>query len=287
MKHSWKETAIILGWLGIATIAGLLLTPVLIETKPAVSPVPWQFMVAIVVGIGIASFVFWHYAIKNFKKKHVDIIFGFGLAYIATRAITMFTPIDVFLDSTFASTLFRVFLWLGFMWVYVKMVRTMQRSWTATQKLVHYSNAWVLAAIVVAAIYIAMDMSPVAAIIILCIAALYDAWAVWKSKSMVALATYFMERRIFPGIAVPKKEEGKFAVLGGGDVFFIMLIAASLYKFDALLMVAATCGMVAAVVALFLFSTPKRFYPALPFILGGLVVGVAFAGTVKAFGVIV
>ncbi|MEM3074506.1 MAG: presenilin family intramembrane aspartyl protease [Candidatus Pacearchaeota archaeon] len=142
-------------------------------------------------------------------------------------------------------------------------------------------------------------------IILLILISLYDAWAVWHSGFMQKMAKFQInELKIFGGFFIPylnkkqrekireaKKEmkKGKkidekkirinLAILGGGDVVFPIITAGiilrSLGIFHALVVV---LGATIALLLLFIYSQKGKFYPAMPFITGGL-----FAGMIVAY----
>ncbi len=142
--------------------------------------------------------------------------------------------------------------------------------------------------------------------ILLVLIAIYDAYAVWKSKHMITLAKSQAEAKIFAGLLVPYSEKdskiihhqpksigkeqrvGKMsirtAVLGGGDVAFPLLFAGVVFKEIGLwqsllipLFAALGLGL------LFWKAEEKKFYPAMPFIGAGCFVGL---GVVWLIGLI-
>lgn len=142
-------------------------------------------------------------------------------------------------------------------------------------------------------------------IVLLLLISIYDMWAVWKSKFMIKLAKYQMEKvKIFAGFFVPylgkkdlvqlkklkkmkegrgKKEKMKkikvaLAILGGGDVAFPLIFAGVVLRttggiagfFDGLIVsVFATISLL----LLFVFAKKGKFYPAMPFITAGCIAG--------------
>lgn len=133
---------------------------------------------------------------------------------------------------------------------------------------------------------------------------LYDAYAVWKSKHMIKLAEFQTETRVFAGLFLPyDKKKGviysrhakpktgkksakgaKTAILGGGDIAFPLLFAGAVMQhlievenyskiaaLNSSFIIAATTTL--ALVALLLMSREERFYPAMPFISLGCIVG--------------
>jgi len=136
-------------------------------------------------------------------------------------------------------------------------------------------------------------------ILLLIIISIYDAWAVWHSGIMQKMAKYQIDTlHIFSGFFIPyvskkvrlklkkmKKSERKkkkikvnVAILGGGDVIFpiitagIMLAAVGFWS-AILVILGATAGLS----YLFFFAEKKKFYPAMPFISAGILVGIGLS----------
>jgi presenilin-like A22 family membrane protease len=133
-----------------------------------------------------------------------------------------------------------------------------------------------------------------AVIVLLILISIYDIYAVWKSKFMVGLAKYQIQNlKIFTGFFVPyltkdqtlklRKMKGKtknskikvsLAILGGGDVAFPLIFAGVMLR---------SAGLIPALIivlfstlalwGLFIYSQKGKFYPAMPFITAGCLVG--------------
>jgi len=136
-------------------------------------------------------------------------------------------------------------------------------------------------------------------IVLLILISLYDMWAVWHSGIMQKMVKYHMNKlKLFPGFFVPymskhtkkkikmwksslKKSELKkkkvavnLAILGGGDVVFPIITAGVMLK--TLGLTSALFVIFGAIIGLgYLFSITekKKFYPAMPFITGGILIG--------------
>lgn len=137
------------------------------------------------------------------------------------------------------------------------------------------------------------------ALILLLAISVYDAWAVWKSKHMVTMAEFQKEGGVFAGLMVPKASHAKsstssdlpppprkgreIAILGGGDIAFPLIFAGvvmeglvrsglgKLVAFGYVLLI--TAGATLALVGLFAYSKKERYYPAMPFITAGCLLG--------------
>jgi presenilin-like A22 family membrane protease len=84
-----------------------------------------------------------------------------------------------------------------------------------------------------------LNFNPRGAVIILAILALYDYWAVYKTRHMVKMARAFMKESVIPAIVLPSaagglktrvkeaKPGGNFYLLGSGDLFFPLVLSSS------------------------------------------------------------
>ncbi len=144
------------------------------------------------------------------------------------------------------------------------------------------------------------------AFMLLIVISLYDMYAVWKSKHMVKMANFQTKNKMFAGIFIPyepksrqihlktmkkprkspEKQKGqkiKHAILGGGDVAFPLIFSGVVMNHliikgssisDAFLQSLLISVFVAASLsALFIYSKKGRFYPAMPFVTMGCVIG--------------
>jgi len=128
-----------------------------------------------------------------------------------------------------------------------------------------------------------------AMLILLVLVSLYDAYAVWKSKHMISLAKFQTASGLFAGLFLPYKpvDRGKItvegkgirtAILGGGDIGFPLLFAASVLKEYALtgqgwLALLIPPFVAIALLLLLWFGKKDRFYPAMPFLSIGCFAG--------------
>ena len=136
-------------------------------------------------------------------------------------------------------------------------------------------------------------------VLLLVLISVYDAWAVWHSGIMQKMARYQIDNlKIFSGFFVPyaskkvkaqikkwkntltkkqlakKKIKVNVAILGGGDVVFpiitagVMLTTLGIWS-SVFVILGATLGLA----YLFFFAEKKKFYPAMPFITTGILLG--------------
>ena len=134
------------------------------------------------------------------------------------------------------------------------------------------------------------------ALVLLLIISIYDIIAVWKTKHMVTLAKFQTKSQIFAGLFVPYKQGAKIkpkgvkakkvpiktAVLGGGDIAFPLLFAAAVMQklmitnpewLGFLKTLAIPVFTTIALVTLLLISKKDKFYPAMPFLTAGCLMG--------------
>ncbi|MCX6710009.1 MAG: presenilin family intramembrane aspartyl protease [Candidatus Woesearchaeota archaeon] len=151
------------------------------------------------------------------------------------------------------------------------------------------------------------------ALLLLIAFSLYDAYAVWKSAHMIKLAKFQMESKIFAGFFIPysrkkesleirktnsgkeqgkrlserrtakKDEENSNAILGGGDIALPMIFAGAVMEqlvrsglsLKAAFFQASIISFfsAAALLILMLKSEKGKFYPAMPFITAGCILG--------------
>ena len=129
-------------------------------------------------------------------------------------------------------------------------------------------------------------------VILLLIISVYDMVAVWKTKHMISMAKFQAKSRLFAGLFVPYKAKAiaaqpipatktksqkkvyKEAILGGGDIAFSLLFSGVILKtfgFPQALLVSFVTAI--SLFLLFLFADKKKFYPAMPFVTVGCLLG--------------
>lgn len=151
----------------------------------------------------------------------------------------------------------------------------------------------------IAAIFVPL-LNTWTAVLLLVLISIYDIYAVWHAGFMQKMAKYQIKKlKFFTGFFVPylgKKEKEKIkeikenpklkekkikvnvAILGGGDVVFPIILAGvvlnSLGLMQALMI---TTGATLALAYLFYISEKGKFYPAMPFISAGCLIGLIIA----------
>ena len=108
--------------------------------------------------------------------------------------------------------------------------------------------------------------------VLLILISIYDMYAVWKSKHMIKMAEFQTKLKLFAGLLIPYGKN-KTAILGGGDLGFPLLFTGVMYKsigLESLLVILATT------ISLFILlykSEKNKYYPAMPFISIGCLLG--------------
>lgn len=149
-------------------------------------------------------------------------------------------------------------------------------------------------------------------LVLLVIISIYDMWAVWHSGIMQKMAKYQIDKvRVFSGFFVPylskqmkskvkkwkktltkselrkKKMKVNVAILGGGDIVFPIITAGVIMNTSVISLpfglksflgglipaLFVILGAAIALIYLSVRSEKKKFYPAMPFITAGILVG--------------
>lgn len=147
------------------------------------------------------------------------------------------------------------------------------------------------------------------AVMLLIAISIYDVYAVWKSKHMVKMAKFQTKSNVFAGLMIPykikdtkiqkssingkvskkldtstiSKSGSKTAILGGGDVVFPLILTGAVMEgllregltksqafMQSSIMILTTT---IALALLFFFAKKDRFYPAMPFVTAGCLIG--------------
>ena len=274
MKHSLKETLEIIAWTVFCVVMAIFGYK-LLSVPPIVTDIPDWTMGLIVVGVIVLSGLFWWIVLKKFKRNFVEL----GFASVITLLLMTFWIPDGGVTQGMATWLVVLLciLYLIAFYALVVMIisyaQLMKKSWKFTQKWYWVWNVVFLFATAIISIKFSKMLPPIAAFVFLGGAAIYDAWAVWKSGTMVDMAKFFIDSRMVPGIIVPKKKKNKFAILGGGDVFAIIVVSFSFLKTSPWFAFTTLSGMIGSLVYL-MFVGKDKFYPALPFLFAGAIIGV-------------
>lgn len=141
-----------------------------------------------------------------------------------------------------------------------------------------------------------------AAFALLIVISIYDMFAVWKSKHMIKIARFQAESRAFAGLSIPygpnkieknyeisktfgKAKKGvRAAILGGGDIVFPLIFSGSVmlnliqehgFSKSLALGITSIISLTATFALSFLLFKGKqdKFYPAMPYLTAGCVIG--------------
>ncbi len=126
---------------------------------------------------------------------------------------------------------------------------------------------------------------------LLILISIYDMYAVWKSKHMIKLAKFQSKNNVFAGFYVPytihkwknaARRKVKTAILGGGDVAFPLLFAGTVLKEAGIVSIIISVFATLAVLFLLLKGKKDTFYPAMPFITAGCLIGYGLIALIGA-----
>jgi len=253
MKYSFFTISILIVLFLCAQFVGLTVNKIYFESElpyglqpPEIEPSfsPWFFVGAIV----IFSVLFL--MLKRFK---MDILMKlwFFVAFTTCIAITL---------SAFIASWIAVFVALAIACLKFK-----------EKDLYVHNLAELLVYAGVVAIFAPM-LNLWAVIVLLILISVYDFVAVFITKHMVALAKIQESMGIFAGLVVANKDE--VAILGGGDIAFSLLFAVVVMReFGMINSLFAIAGTAIALSLLMLIGKKKKFYPAMPFVTAGAVLG--------------
>ena len=284
MKHPLSTTALLLLFFVVAQLIGLALiaadsmvvvkegvtsvehADTVLGPRPDFSPTSTVISILIALGLGTAlALLLIKFNIMKLWKLwfflaiFIALTIAFGVIMPGTTALVLaflLTAWKVFKPDAFVQNLTELFVYAGIALLFVPLLNV------------------------------------TAGIIILLFIALYDAYAVWKSKHMVTLAKFQTESGTFAGLSFPSgkvskakkgKKTRKVAILGGGDIAFPLLFsgvvmeslllkgATKLAAFNQTLIIVACCTI--ALAWLFFKGKENHYYPAMPFLSLGCLVG--------------
>jgi presenilin-like A22 family membrane protease len=301
MKHTLTVTFILVGVFLLSQLVGLSLIAagshvtideegnrVVTHDDTALGPRPetqgFASFTYLIVGLAIGTIVLL--ILIKFRLFAVWKLWFFVAVWLA-MTVSIGALVNAYIAAGFAAALAIWKIWRPNVWIH-----------NLTEVLV-YSGIGLLVAPIIDLFY--------ASLLLILIAA-YDAYAVWRSKHMIAMAQFQTESKLFAGLLVPyggsdmnaapkataKKvaaktaakepvQEGRNAILGGGDIAFPLLFAGVVLNTllqDGLTKTAAfgytlfvVGGAAAALFLLFVYAKKNEFYPAMPFIAAGCFVG--------------
>lgn len=255
MKHTIKVTLLLIFLFFLAQVIGLLITnyymdkelpygierPSINTEKPILSA-SYIFLVILLATIIIIVFA----------KFNISFLWKvwFFMAVVVTLSISLSTILNNIIAFILALAL-----------AFFKVVKRNIILHNLTELLIYGALAAVLAPV----------LNITIGIILLVIISFYDIIAVWGTKYMVKLAKFQTKLKLFAGLMIPYKNN--IAILGGGDIGFPLIFTGILlrdYGFKSIIIT------VTATIALFILlykAEKKKYYPAMPFIAFGCLIG--------------
>lgn len=251
-----SDYSILFGTIIIAFIIAILLFLFLTKFKIEFFLKLW-FFVVVVVALSISFFS----VTRSFEK------FIFGIPLIAALVALFLAIIKIYKRNFFVHNLTELLIYPGIAAVFVPLL-----------------NIYTIVGLLI-------------------LISVYDMWAVWHTGVMQKMAKYQIDKlKIFSGFFLPylsrkvrkkiknwkktlkkselrkKKIKVNVAILGGGDIVFPIITAGVMLKTLGLLSaILVILGAAFGLSYLFFFSEKKKFYPAMPFITGGILVGIALS----------
>lgn len=298
MKHNVKIISIMICMFFMAQVIGLLVTNSYIDVEKTIETGKVHFrdmelsgvtierpqvnetysfaymMVAIIIGTLII------FALMKWRKEII-----WKLWFFIAVCLCLSIAFAAFIDSTVA-------LIIGMALSYYKIFKPNIIVHNLTELFVYAGLAVIFVPIV--------DMF--SAFMLLFLISLYDMYAVWQSKHMIKMAKFQTKSKIFAGMLVPygkislkksKKKKGKStrmvkvntAILGGGDIGFPLIFSGAVlktYGFGYSMFIPPFATL--ALFGLFYFGKQKKFYPAMPFISLGCIMGYLLLFVARSLG---
>jgi presenilin-like A22 family membrane protease len=295
MKHNLKITLVLLAMFLAAQFIGLYVInfynspevelPLGMEPpeKPETTGEYYGFLSSIIIAFVFAIILF--FLLSRFK-----ISFVLKLWFFAVVGIALTIALNAFFYK-FNQAIYLA-LSIGFLFSFLKMYRTNFIIHNLTELLIYPG---------IAAVFVPL-LNPWMILILLVLISFYDMWAVWHSGIMQKMAKYQMDKlKIFAGFFVPyadkkqrekikkikmlskAKQKGKkikisMAILGGGDVVFPIITAGvMMINFGLSFALFSIFGAFFGLGFLFFLAEKKKFYPAMPFITSGILLGLLAA----------
>lgn len=276
-----------------ATYAAAHFTPPVVENE---SSSVWYILLAVLVGTCLVLLI-----IKFRKRALWKVWFSLSVFLCLVLGLTPFI----------AQVLFVLFAASGLAWSYMftLVFAAILAYLKIFRKNVYIHNFTELFIYGGLASLIVPILNMFSVVLLLLLISVYDAYAVWKSKHMVAMAQFQTAEKTFAGLllpyqqekvkgavakqvsstakktssvkssqlTVPTTQETSVALLGGGDLAFPLLFSGVVLKttFSYGTAISISLFAAAALFSLLYFGKKDRFYPAMPFITVGCFVGYA------------
>ncbi len=289
MKHTSKITLALIGLFFVSQIIGLAVINNYIEHEK--------------IKIGITEKATFKELPMNLSRPKVEEETSFVYILVAILIVTILVLVLMKLGGMFFWKLwYFLAIWLclgiafaafmnhipamilGFLMAFYKVFRPALIIQNLTEILIYGG---------LAAIFVPI-MNVFSAVLLLVFISIYDFVAVYKTKHMIKLAKFQSKLRMFAGLLIPYKlpklkRKGKVklvkvrtAVLGGGDIGFPLIFAGVVMKglmlnnpawqaFLKTMIIPFSATL--ALLYLLLKAEKKKFYPAMPFLTIGCLVG--------------
>ncbi|MEM3091303.1 MAG: presenilin family intramembrane aspartyl protease [Candidatus Pacearchaeota archaeon] len=242
----------------------------------------YSFFTGIVIAFAIAIFLFLF--LKKFKIEILLRIWFFTVIFISL-SISLLSITSKFINYALVISIITAFL--------LSLIKIFKRN------LFVHNITEILIYPGISAVFVPI-LNIYTIVFLLVIISIYDVWAVWHSGIMQKMAKYQINQlKIFSGFFVPyiskkmrmkikkwkvtlsksqlkkKKIKIDIAILGGGDIVFPIITAGVMLKtFGLLSAIIVIIGATLGLGYLFFFAEKKKFYPAMPFITTGILIGI-------------
>lgn len=298
MKHNWKLTAILLGMFLVAQFIGLYV----VSSYPDEASVPDAFRVP----EPQTEKDFWFYFLNLLPAFVIAILLVFLFSKYKFKFLMklwFFVVVFIALSLTFnaflkpGTGLFHNVYGFSAIALAISFPLAISKIYRPSIIIQNFTEVLIYPGI---SIIFVQFLNPLTAIALLILISIYDMWAVWHSGIMQKMVKFQMnELRVFGGFLIPhltksvrtkiknlrtskfKKSKGKkirigFAILGGGDVVFPIIMAGTVLRAVGLIpALFVTAGAFIGLTFLFFISEKKKSYPAMPFITAGILLGLA------------
>ena len=212
-------------FLGIAT--AIKINKILEVQEISIAPInPWQFLLSFLVGTLLILAISFLMKSKTRKGKIFKVLFIFVIFWGGLITLDAWLAESLFLIGDIISLvlmIYFIFLWLK-----------------TPSVLIH--NICIILGIAGVGATLGLRIKPETMVILLIIFSIYDFIAVYKTKHMVKMAKEMIEHQAILALVIPQKmsdfkgrlkgikTEGKFLILGGGDIVFPLLLCVSLVR---------------------------------------------------------
>lgn len=279
MKHNYPDTIEMLAWVLLGAVIGLAMIPAAKVAKEyqtmTMSPTMFAlFLIGLFIFYAVLFWVmmkFWE-ELPLWLRAGLVIIGMIGMLYGWSKLAVLGVLWMAGKSNVSPPILSVLFVAMGTLLLWYLNIKKLARPIA-----VRATNVLMLCTIATVSALIASKLSVFAALIFLFALAVYDAIAVWKIKNMQKMALGLLDAGIPAGIMIPKKKpivvEGRkidVALLGYGDVMVIIAVGGVLMPEFGIWPIV---GMYAAIIYLFFASSKKKFYPAVPYLLAGCLLG--------------